>query len=81
MREDLVIKVPQYKSLHVKYLFKFVASKLNIFKNLLDYEYNRELNREWLCNLFNILIGKDSQDFIKEKTEIRKHKLFESKNL
>ena len=76
----LVIKVPQYKGLHAKDLLKFASSKLKINKYLPDYEYSKEPNREWLCNLLNTLIGKDFQDFTKEKTEIRKHELIESKN-
>ena len=76
-----VVKVPQYKGLHVKDLLRFAATKINIKKYLPDYEYCKEPNREWLCNLLNTLLGKDFQDYIKERIELRKRELIESKNL
>ena len=66
----LVIKAPQYKDLYVKDLLKFAASKLNIKKYLPDYEYNKESNKEWICNLLNTLIDEDFQYFIKEKQKL-----------
>ena len=80
--EDVsVIKIPQYKGLQFKGLLRFAEHKISIYKYLPDYYYNKQLNREWLCNLLNSLIAKYFQAFIKEKVEIRKNELIESQNL
>ena len=79
--EVAVIKVPQYKELFVKDLLKFASTKINIKRYIPDYEYSKEPNREWLCNLLNTLIPEDFKSFIAEKTEIRKQNLIESQNL
>ena len=76
-----VIKVPQYKGLFVKDLLKFASTKVNIKRCIPDYEYSKEPNREWLCNLLNTLIPEDFKDFITEKTEIRKQELIKNQNL
>ena len=46
-----------------------------------DYEYSKDPNFEWLCNLLNTLIPEDFKTIILEKTEIRKQNLIESQNL
>ena len=65
----IVVKVPQYKGLHVKDILNFAASKINIKKYLPDYEYMKDPNREWLWNLINTLINKEFQEFIHIKVE------------
>ena len=76
-----VVKVPQYKGLHVKDLLNFAASKINIKKYLPDYEYMKDPNREWLWNLINTLINKEFQESIHIKFEKRKQELIVNQNL
>ena len=76
--EDVsVIKVPQYKELHIKDLLRFATTKINIKRYLPDYEYSKDPNRECLCNVLNTLIPKDFQSFIDEKVQVIKQ---ESRN-
>ena len=77
----IVIKVPHYKGLHVKDLLKFAESKVNIKKNLPEYEYWKEPNKEWLWSLINTLITKEFHEFIDEKVEQRKFDLISNQNL
>ena len=51
--EVIVIQVPQYKGLRVKDLPSFAESEFKIHDILQKYDYNKEQNREWLCNLIN----------------------------
>ena len=76
-----VIKVPQYKELHVKDILKFAASKVNIKMYMPDYAYQKEPNREWLCNIVNTLIKDEFQEYINEKVENRKLELINNQNL
>ena len=46
-----------------------------------EYDYPKELNREWLCNVVNTLIQKEFQTFIHKMTENRRKALIDSKNL
>ena len=41
-----VIKVPQYKGLHVKDLLRFATTNINIKRYLSDYEYSKDPNIE-----------------------------------
>ena len=44
-KQVLAIKVPQYCGLNVRGLIWFVYSKLDIFKFLPEYTYNKQFNR------------------------------------
>ena len=46
-----------------------------------EYQYCKEPNREWFCNVINTLISKEFHEFIQEKTDIRRDELIESQNL
>ena len=46
-----------------------------------DYAYQKEPNREWLCNIVNILIKDEFQEYINENVENRKLELINSQNL
>ena len=76
-----IIKVPQYKVLHVKDLLRFATTKINIKEYLPEFDYSKEPKWEWLWNLINSLIPQDFQIFIHERIEARKQDLIESKNL
>ena len=56
-----IIKVRQYKGLKVSDILKFAASKTNINKYLPEYDYPKEPNREWVCNIVNSLISEEFQ--------------------
>ena len=76
-----VIKVPQYKGLKVSDILKFAATKTNINIYLPEYDYPKEPNREWVCNIVNSLIPEEFQYFIKHKEEIRRREILMSNNL
>ena len=61
MKRYKVIKVTQYKGLHIKDLLRFASSEVNIDRCLPDYENSKEPNREWLCNIINSLIAEEFQ--------------------
>ena len=76
-----VIKVSYYKELHVLDLLSFASSKVNIKDYLPDYQYKKEPNREWLCNVINSLIQEKIYEFIQEKVDKRREELIKSQNL
>ena len=76
-----VVKVPQYKGFKVSDILKFTVTKTNINKYLPEYDYPKEPNREWVCNIVNSLIPEEFQYFIKHKEEIRKREILMSNNL
>ena len=76
-----VIKAQQYKGLHVKDLLRYASTKVNIEKYLPDYEYAKDPNREWLCNIINTLMREEFHKFIQEKINKRKQELIKSQNL
>ena len=45
------------------------------------YEYNKEPNRLWLCNLINTLIPEKFKEFINSRIKKRNKELIESQNL
>ena len=48
MRKVKVIKIPQYKGLRVKEILAFASNQVDIFEYLLEYEYSKEPNQEWI---------------------------------
>ena len=76
-----VIKVPQYKGLHVKDILKFASSKVDIKMYIPDYAYQKEPNREWLWNVINTLAKDEFKEYIDEKVESRKLELINNQNL
>ena len=77
----VVLNVPQYEGLRVRDLLRFARSKLDIDKYLPDYEYHKEPNREWFCNLLNILVQKEFNEFLNKKIQERNKKLIDSQHL
>ena len=45
------------------------------------YEYLKDLNREWLCNVINTIIPEKFQKYIELRVEERKKSLINSQNL
>ena len=45
------------------------------------YDYNKEPNRVWLCNLINTFIPEKFKEFINLKIKKRNQELIESQNL
>ena len=77
----IVAKVPQYRGLQVRDFVIFAESHVNIKDYLQEFEYNKELNREWLCTLINNLIRDEFQNFIDTKVAKRKKELIKNQNL
>ena len=80
-KEISVIKVPQYKELHVKNILKFTSSKVDIKMYIPDYAYQKELKREKLWNIINTLAKDEFKEYIDEKVESRKIELINNQNL
>ena len=76
-----VIQVPQYKGLYVNDILKFAKTKIRIEEYLPEFDYQREPNRQWLCNLVNSLIPEEFKLFIDEKVELRRQALIKQQNL
>ena len=76
-----VTNVPQYKGLAVRNILKFARSKTNIDEYLPEYDYSKEPNRSWLCNIVNTIIEEEFQNFIQIMIEERRKTLIESQNL
>ena len=53
--------------LRVKDLIRFAKTQLDIYKFLPEYEYLKESNSEWFCNLINILIHKKFRNLLKKE--------------
>ena len=79
--EVIVVQVPQYDGLRVKDLLKLAESEFEINDFLPIYDYNKEPNRVWLCNLINTLIPEKFKEFINLKIKKRNQELIESQNL
>ena len=76
-----VINVSHYKGLRIKDILSFSSSKINIEDYLPDYDYNKEPNRVWLCNIVNSLIEDEFKTYIAKKIKQRKQDLVHSQNL
>ena len=75
------IKVPQYNGLTVKNIHDFAQRNFHVERFLPEYDYLKEPNREWLCNLVNSIIPEKFQKFIETKVEERRQLLINSQNL
>ena len=73
-----VTKVPQYKGVTVRSKLKFSRDQINIDKYIPEYDYPKEPNREWLCNVVNSLAQNESQSFIQKMVKNRRKALIES---
>ena len=61
--------------LRVKDLIRFAKTQLDIYKFLSEYEYLKESNSEWFCNLINILIHKNFINLLAKRTKESNQKL------
>ena len=66
--------------LRVKDLIKFAKTQLDIYKFLSEYEYLKESNREWFCNLMSTLIHKKFINLLTKRTKDSNQKLLILKN-
>ena len=81
-RENVkVIKLPQYKGLAVRDILNFANRNIHIERFLPEYDYLKDPNREWLCNIVNTIIPDKFQKYIDLKIEERKLQLINSQNL
>ena len=79
--EVIIINVPQYEGLTVKDLMKFAETEFDIHKFLPEYDYHKDPNRSWLCNIINTIITEKFNKFIDKKIKERNKKLITSQNL
>ena len=80
--EDVrVIKVPQYEGLTVEAIKEFAENKIDIESYLPSYDYSKEPNREWLCNIVNSLIHEEFLIYINKKIEEKKNYIIQNQNL
>ena len=77
----IIINVPQYEGLTVKDLVKFDETEFDIRKFLPEYDYHKDPNRSWLCNIINTIIPEKFNKFIDKKIKERNKKLITSQNL
>ena len=70
-----VIKVPQYKGIKTSNILKFVATKTNINCYLSEYDFEKESNREWVCNLVSSLIPDELLRFVQKKVKERRKEI------
>ena len=63
----IIAKVSQYYRLRVRELIKIAEKEFEIHKFLPDYDYHKESNRDWVCNVINIVILNKINEFINEK--------------
>ena len=75
-----VVKVPHYKCLRICDILKFASTKINIADYMPEYEYSKEPNREWVCNVVNTLLSDDFKEFIDQIVNERKQSLIDSQN-
>ena len=55
--------------LRVKDLIRFAKTQLDIHKFLPEYEYLKESNSEWFCNLINTFDSQQVYKFIDKKNK------------
>ena len=79
--EVKVIKVPHLQGLKVKDILNWARKRVEIDRYILDYDYQKEPNREWFVNLVNTLLEDDFKNFINDKWRAREQKVIKSKNL
>ena len=65
----------------VEELVKFGEEKANISDYLPDYEYQKQTNRQWLCNVLNTLLGDTFSDFVQQKLKDRVKHIVRKKDL
>ena len=76
-----VIKVPHLEGLRVKKILEFTFEHLDVQQYLPDYEYQKEPNKDWLCNLVHTLLHGEFRRFISTSMSQREAKIIKEKNL
>ena len=59
-----VLKVPHVKKLRVNDIFSFASNYADINSYIPEYNYKKDPQREWLCNIVNTLINNEFKQFI-----------------
>ena len=72
------IKIKQYKGFTVKNMLDFAYKNIHIYRFLPDYDYLKNPNREWLCNIINTIILDKFQNYAKTKGEGRRQQLIDT---
>ena len=74
------MKVSHYKGLRICDILKFASTKINIADYMTEYEYSKEPNREWVCNVVNTLLSDDFKEFIDQRVNERKQSFIDTQN-
>ena len=59
-----VLKVPHVKKLRVNDILSFPSNYVDINSYIPEYNYKKDPQREWLCNIVNTLINNEFKQFI-----------------
>ena len=82
LSKDIMVKrVPQREHLRVKELINFASENCDIKSYLPDYDYDKELQREWLWNILNTLVPEQFHAFVSMALQSREKKLTAQKGL
>uniref|UniRef100_A0A7S3JAA4 Uncharacterized protein n=1 Tax=Euplotes harpa TaxID=151035 RepID=A0A7S3JAA4_9SPIT len=79
--EVKVIKVPHLEGLRVSDILQFARRSFNMNQFLPEFSYDKEPNRDWLCNLVNTAVEEKFKNFISEQRKKREQKIIAHKNL
>ncbi|CAI2366382.1 unnamed protein product [Moneuplotes crassus] len=79
--EVKIRRVPQYKGLRVSDIVEFGNSIINLTLYLPDFSYDRELNRECVCNVVNTLLPVEFAELITLKVKERNEEVLRKQNL
>ena len=77
----MVKRVPQILHLRVKELIYFACENCDIKSYLPDYDYDKELQREWHWNIINTLVPEQFYAFVSMALQSREKKLIAQKGL
>ena len=76
-----VCRIPHLKGLTIEDLLAFGQQRAALNDYLSDYEYHKLLNRQWLCNVFNTLLGNTFTKFVQERVQERVKHVVRKKDL
>ena len=80
-KDIFVTKVPYIENLRVKDIVWFAASHVDIKSCMPEYEYNKDPQREWICNIANTLLKDKFKEFVSKSMKAREKKLILNKRL
>ena len=77
----LHLSVPQYDSLSINKIFKFLQNHNEVYKFLPDKEDLPKVPKQWLVNMVYTIVREDFSDWVKRHIEDRNEKMASEQNL